>query len=302
MILRNVRSYLFILMLQIPLLCLCQHKTYTLLVGMKQIDDQFYLKKYKRAYDPDATKGVLYDMMKMNQVAQLNGHKTTMLNDRQATREAIIAEIEKIGKKISDDDMFIFYFSGHGDLLLDTGRDEVSGFDQVLVAYNDYLVDDEINVLLTKYFTKTRNLMIVDACHSGSSYKMAGFLDFKVLSGSNKQMRFGNELKSMKQQLQFMSYDFEAFPAVDEPYSLIYFGATPDSASAIGDINGGLLTFWLDKVMMKARADGSWAQFSYRRLATELSKKLLNYKQRLEYHEIGRKVPTYFSQVPFKTY
>lgn len=271
---------------------------YTVVVGMDEIDEKAYKIKYERTYDSDGTAYVWKDILAIKRIISPLGHQITELRGKQATQAAILQAITDIGKKIKPGEQFTLYYAGHGDLVPDKTGDEASGFDQVLVAYDDFVVDDKIDMLLNRYFTKTQNIMIVDACHSGSSYKMKDFLviDFKMSSG--KKQLYINEKKALKQTEKLSTCIFDEI--IDEPYSLVYLGATPDGKLSIGNGNGGLLTYCMDNIYRRAIEKETWKQYTFRRLACELMEEMGKSKQHLEYHEVGKNVTLYSAKQPFK--
>ncbi|GEM_PF-1560988 len=304
--LMKIIAYLFFGIILQSMYCQTS-KTYLLTIGMQHIDAKAYQTRYKKTFSDDATSGVPNDIEKMKKIAQRNGHDHIELTDKEATVTAIKNTIETIAKKVRNGDTFIFYFSGHGDVLPDKNGDEKTGFDQALVAYDDFLVDDEIYELLNKYFKKTNNVMIVDACHSSTTYKYAHFfLDFKI--GKAKALKYANEEKAMKAE----SGQEEVFENsgtcnlgknedIHEAFNLIYLGATEDENTAQGNINGGLLTVCMDNVITMALASGAWKNYTYARMACEVAKRMMQKSQNLQYHEIGISVDKYAEKTPFKT-
>ena len=275
-----------------------QNNTYTLLVGLKSIDDSAYA-KIQRKYSREATSGVDLDVYKMNRIATRFNHTILTLSDNDATKKKVLDTIISIGKKIKAGDTFLFYFSGHGDIVDDRNGDELSGYDQVLVAYDQFIVDDEIYLLLKKHFALTQNIMIVDACHSSTSWKWKTvMMDLKL--GLTKQTKYLSEQAIENQELQVNNCNWDSLKLVDEPFNLVYMGATADLNVAAGDGNGGLLTYWLDRIFTTAVQNGTWKQYSFRRLACELGKVMFHNRQYLQYHEIGKTVSTYSIQTPFK--
>lgn len=280
----------------------CQeHKAYSLIVGLKEIDASAYAGKQK-IYNSAATAGVDIDISEMKRIAESNGHIITSLFNREATRNRILDTIIDIGKKVKKGDSFIFYFSGHGDFVKDINGDEVSGFDQVMVAYNDFIVDDEIYALLKRYFKQTDNIMIVDACHSSTSWKYkSAHIDFMM--GTSKVSEQGNKLNGLSRYLP-ETCKLDTLKLSKEPFDLIYFGATGDESLAAGDLNGGLLTSCLCRIIASARYNNIWNQYSYRRLAKELCEMMsMEYSnQGFQYHEIGVTGANYKNNIPFKIY
>ncbi len=278
---------LFVILINSHLL-MAQPRTYALLVGM----DFYDTRAYSRSYDAKGTAGVKHDIEEMKTI--LNAAKLIELRNINATYKKILDTMAYIGKQLKPGDQFIFYFSGHGDTIKDISGDEKSGFDQVLVAYDKYILDDDIYRLLVKYFTQTKNIMLVDACHSGTSYHIA-FLDYTKRIG--RLAVYANENKAFI--FEKAAADCVFHETIYEPFDLIYFGATPDDMLAGGTLSGGVLTTYLGSVYRDAQKHKNWNQYNYRRLACELKEKMATNKQKLQYHEIGSAASHYGNLIPF---
>jgi hypothetical protein len=96
------------------------------------------------------------------------------------------AKLIEFSKKVDQDDMFVFFFAGHGDNVADSilCGDEGDGMDEYLVLTKDGQIDpfldDKMSAVLGGYFPKTTKiLMVTDCCHSGTVCD----LDSAYLSG-----------------------------------------------------------------------------------------------------------------------
>jgi hypothetical protein len=274
-------------------------KRFALIIGANALNDQAYLKNHQKQYGHDAISGVWKDVASIQRILTPSGYECTQLTGPDANRQAILDAIKRIGAQVKAGDQFLFYYSGHGDVVRDTNGDEESGSDQVLVAYDNYVIDDELDELLRRYFTSTFNCMIIDACHSGSTYKMTSFfLDFKKKIAD--QPAFAHEKMAVKQQALMQQCSFNE--VINEPYQLIYFGATADDALSIGNSNGGLLTISLNSIFNTARSTGQWNTYTYRKLACALYGRLNSQHQSLQYHEIGADAATFANRKPFNSF
>lgn len=108
----------------------------------------------------------------------------TLVN-RRATKANIVKAFRSLAGQCGEGDMVYIHFSGHGQQVTDVNGDEEDGLDESWIPYDAYLkygekdrgekhlVDDEINVLLDAIRKKVgaagKMLVVVDACHSGSS-------------------------------------------------------------------------------------------------------------------------------------
>lgn len=107
-----------------------------------------------------------------------------IIRDKEATKTGILNAIQKqLIDKAKPGDICVFHFSGHGEQVYDDNGDEADGYDEALVTYDapmeyqpgveKHLRDDEFGFKLEEIRKKigsTGNLLvIVDACHSGTS-------------------------------------------------------------------------------------------------------------------------------------
>ncbi|MFT3846836.1 MAG: caspase family protein [Lacibacter sp.] len=107
-----------------------------------------------------------------------------IITDREATKQGILNAIQQqLIDKANPGDICVFHFSGHGEQVYDDNGDEADGYDEALVTYDapmeyqpgveKHLRDDEFGLKLDQIRTKLGSngnlLVIVDACHSGTS-------------------------------------------------------------------------------------------------------------------------------------
>lgn len=274
-------------------------KGYALLVGLSTVDNDAYQGKWRRTYGTDAVSGINRDLSNMTKILQ--GYELRILLNEDATNSNVLSEIRKIGKAMKPGDTFVLYFSGHGDVIPDKNGDEPDQLDEVLVTYNDYVVDDSLQVLFTKLFTKTHNIMIVDACHSSSSYKnLKGSMhDFAKLSLRGKP-QFMNEALVLEKEAMAQPCAYEQTTEVNEPYPLIYFGATGDYSKALGDNTGGLLTKNMYNYYQHYKNNHILPYLSYQELACKIGNSFRSGFQVLQYHEIGPISDKLKNNIPFK--
>ncbi len=107
-----------------------------------------------------------------------------ILRDKEATKPGILNAIQQqLIEKAKPGDVCVFHFSGHGEQVFDDNGDEADGYDEALVTYDapmeyqpgveKHLRDDEFGLKLEEIRKKLGSdgnlLVIVDACHSGTS-------------------------------------------------------------------------------------------------------------------------------------
>ena len=115
--------------------------------------------------------GIERDTSKMKRLFESWGFKVTTLYDSQAIK--IVDYLNDYAKKLSPNDYFAFYYSGHGSHKPDENGDETDGQDETLVlsdgVVNQHLLDD---TLYEKFNAiKAKKLIFLDSCHSGTAFR-----------------------------------------------------------------------------------------------------------------------------------
>ncbi|WP_133486878.1 D-Ala-D-Ala carboxypeptidase family metallohydrolase [Aliiroseovarius marinus] len=112
------------------------------------------------------------DALDMEALAEAEGFTPTRLLTTDATRQNVVAEIERAAEELTAGDMFLFTVSGHGGRVPDFNQDEDHDgdekMDETLCLYDFQIADDELYMLWTKFRAGVRVLMVPDTCHSGS--------------------------------------------------------------------------------------------------------------------------------------
>ncbi|MBD2705657.1 caspase family protein [Spirosoma sp. BT702] len=223
-------------------------------------------------FDNRATAGVGKDIDKMRQLLRQAKFKDAnvkpLLTNTETTAASILKSLSDMIPKAKAGDLVVFYFSGHGDTLRDTNRDELSKFDGVLIASDRCVIDDELDPIWQKFLPGVRLVMIADACHAESSYKI-NFLDHRITIEPSPKRQTGtrgrNSLaeKSLqptvrfKNEILFDQSRRDAFgtcleTALDpaQPYQMIYVSASHEATTTGGASNGSLFT---DELYRNAR-------------------------------------------------
>ncbi len=91
---------------------------------------------------------------------------TTKLINSQATKVNILDQLNTMLDSCQQGDVVLFYFAGHGQLILDYDADELDGYDESLVLYGapkqydalykneNHLLDDELSDIINKFRIK----------------------------------------------------------------------------------------------------------------------------------------------------
>lgn len=114
--------------------------------------------------------------------AQLDVH---LLLNSEATRANVERAFADVAANASADDHVVFFFSGHGTPVADSGPlDEPDGVDEAIVLYDGNFSDDDLSRALDA--TKGKHMVAIDACFSG------GFL-FDVTNHKGRMGLFSSD-------------------------------------------------------------------------------------------------------------
>jgi hypothetical protein len=234
--------------------------------------------------------GTIKDAQAMVDILKSEGFKNENIirlgfkPDDKVTAESIIAALNTAGimvkKNGSDNNLFVFYYSGHGHQIKDQpgGDEKKDGLDEVLVANNGYVLDDKINELYKKYFSNTRNVMMVDACHAGSLHE---FFKKKVSGKEPVKCRVTTETN------------------VDEAVNMLYYGASLDENLST-EKNGGIFTNSIEDIYTPMQ----WKTLKPKDLACLISLQMQQLNDpghgMIQYSELGKLTDDFKNDYLFK--
>ncbi len=109
----------------------------------------------------------------------------TVLLNEQATKKGITDALEALKNKVSEGDVVVIHYSGHGQQIFDDNEDEIDGLDEAIVPYDafvkysynytgqNHIRDDEIGNMVARFRNKLGKngqlLLLMDSCHSGTA-------------------------------------------------------------------------------------------------------------------------------------
>jgi hypothetical protein len=98
--------------------------------------------------------------------------RRVLLTDAQATRQNIREAIQRIGAQAGPQDVFVFFYSGHGGRTRGGSSDqrELDGMDEYLYVYDGQLMDDEMGTLFDGVRART-SILALDSCYAGGFAK-----------------------------------------------------------------------------------------------------------------------------------
>ena len=97
-----------------------------------------------------------------------------LVTNRQATREGILAAIDRLVESSGPGDVVYLHFSGHGSQVSDLNGDEEDGADETLVPHDGRtegvmdITDDELAGVFARLKGRTA-VIVLDSCHSGTA-------------------------------------------------------------------------------------------------------------------------------------
>ena len=165
---------------------------HALLIGIGQYEDV----RWSRIHG-DTDLDYARELVGMNGFSDIR-----MLRNAVATKQAIVSAFGALEEDCRAGDKVYVHFSGHGQQITDLDGDEMNGYDEAWIPYDakpsfakgvyegeNHLVDDEVNRMLARIKRKIgpsgRILVVVDACHSGTSTREPG--DTTVARGIDKK-------------------------------------------------------------------------------------------------------------------
>ena len=212
---------------------------WAVIVGISYYRDESIRLHYS---DDDAYK--FYGFLKSPEGGALAESHIKLLIDEEASAKNIKNTLEEIIPKVGENDVFIFYFSGHGShssLLAEDFNTSATG-----TVKHKY-----INDLLSRS-NATTNLCIIDACHAGAiAIKMdslprpkENFYVFEHKSEPKKGEYTNNRsIQSLEKQTLFYDSFF------NPPPQIVYFLSTKKNEEALelGDMRQGFFSYYLIK-------------------------------------------------------
>ncbi len=204
------------------------------------------------------------DLRKIRKILEPNNFIINEFRSAQVLKKNIFNELDRMANLLEAGDIFVFYFSGHGNKIPESITstygfpiDEEDGVDETLYMYDkENLVDDELDFHWRKFREGVRIVTISDSCYSGTVYRsIQGSLNFNISF--------------------FIDFQTETVMKAE----LIHFSGCLDGELAYGNnISGGVFT----SVLVESYKNGVYN--SYLALYNDILSKLSDY-QIPDYHE-----------------
>lgn len=184
--------------------------------------------------------GIDLDVDMARQIASRMGFEvqhTHVLRDQQATVQAFRQQLKQLSEQVQPDDRVLIYFSGHGSNTEDKNNDESDGLDETLELHDGSFIDDELGEWLGKL--KSQNVVVlIDACHSGTSTKSLGPNRYGMTQGYVKARNLKQPLRDAQQTRK----DLLIEPSHSKSGHYVAIGAAQDNQYAQATAQGSIFT------------------------------------------------------------
>ncbi len=245
--------------------------------------------------------GIDKDLKIMRNIALKMGVKADNITEKynkNATRANVVRLLQEAAKRLTPNDELLIYFSVHGTRIPDLNGDEVDEKDEVLAFYDlnttasadgvmlkGVISDDELAELLDE-IPAQRKLLIVDACHSGTTLKALTFASSKSKDDpirSGKSLRFSQLWDSNQNSSSFSIKSLGLSPGVrfDEinDANTLYMGAATDSEEASPGEDGSVFTRALGKAYEVSAQTTPFSPYCWFKAAQSMVRKSSGGKQ-----------------------
>ncbi len=145
--------------------------------GLRRVDPS----SYGGSVPASGCWGAEEDVDRIIRFISSRGFECLALKTAEATAAALLGNLRRAARLCRPGDFLFFYFAGHGGQRPDSGGEEEDGLDELLLAYDRPVADDELDACWREFAGGVRILVIIDACHSGTVYKNSGARE-RVLS------------------------------------------------------------------------------------------------------------------------
>jgi len=123
-----------------------------------------------------------------------NVYVMTDITDIKPTKTNILRALNNLLINSQEGDLLFLLYSGHGNYTLDINKDELTGYDQMIVPSDlNVILDDELKQILQTNLKKNVTLFAMfDSCFSGSvldlKYQYLDSLNYDNYTENNKQL------------------------------------------------------------------------------------------------------------------
>lgn len=226
--------------------------------------------------DPIACAAAEKDVDNIHRILYPLGYDVRTLKTETGTKDNILRFLRYAAGRIEPEDIFVFYFAGHGGQQPNIGSDwEQDGQDETLIAYDGWIRDDELNEIWLLFKPGARILMISDSCNSGTNYRNTG----------------RDHVVEPTPFLPIQPADYRTQEQMDA--QMIHLGGCYDGMGSAGYAEGGAFTLGIVRAWSNGNFRGDYQEF------LEVVKSYIRSTQTAVYNEYGPVTETYRNQKPF---
>lgn len=238
-----------------------------LLVGLCQVSPA----AYNGWNGANGCEGCELDVENVEKILNPFGYTIQMLKTAAATKTVILSHLEKAAQSLQADDMFVFYYAGHGGQQPDADSDETDNHDETLLAYDGEITDDELNQIWPRFQPGVRIVMLSDSCNSGTNYR-----DVRDVFTPTPLQAIPQGTRAVMQA------------------QLIHFGGCRDGFTSAGYEAGGAFTMALANAWQRGAFVGN-----YQDLYKAIVAKIAPDQQQPQYNEYGPVTEAFRNERPF---
>ena len=179
----------------------------------------------------------------------------TVLTDENATRDNMLAALNRLVQEANPADTVYFHYAGHGSQVVDFSGDESDGLDETIVPQDGRnsgvrdIVDDELDVIFSRL--RARNAVIVlDSCHSGTATRSLDFVTRSLPRDARVELYRTSAIGTVTR----------GIVPFERSHFVVMSGAAANEAALDGPIDGrfhGFFTYALSRALMAAGSDVS---------------------------------------------
>jgi hypothetical protein len=246
-------------------------KGIALIVGIKEVDPD----QYRGWYGKNGCWGCELDAENIERILEGVGYEIKVLKTREATADNILGSLKEAMNNLTSEDIFVFYYSGHGGQQPDansTLKDEVDGKDETLVVYDRQIIDDELDPIWLSAPAGARILMISDSCNSGTNYR-------SMMTCTRSTPFMPIECKKVKSEMKAQ---------------MIHFGGCRDGFQSAGYFGGGDFTMALCAAWDNGFFEGNYEELFY------WTDDYIESEQKPQYSEYGPVTEEFRNSRPFQ--
>lgn len=197
----------------------------------------------------------------------------TSLLTKKATSTNVLKAMKKAAEELTEGDIFLISYSGHGSTIADENDDEKDLQDETWCLYDRQLIDDELFEAFSAFRSGVRILMFSDSCHSGTVARFVPGDNSALAKQMQQQQEIENKLVKQGYLSRLVPQDKQAGinnaqrtmlkeirekPAVSEKdinAAVMLFAACQDDESAREMGENGVFTATLKKILRSGLPD-----------------------------------------------